>query len=314
MKQHLKVYGTTLKTRLGKQVPVSKGIDDIHKQLTKFKKFSANARTTIKSKTATQINKIQTRVKETFHNQSLPLQTQVKAFNSTASTTLQQHNNLVATTISEMKMEQTNHMNVIGSGKQDMDNAQQKALNDFQLRTTQFHHDTELITKGACDEIDVAATSIMDEVKASVETHLQSERMKRVLSANAPACFTDICDSNAPNIAEKVNTTAKEIIQNNTWLKEHVQTITACTVVYDKLNDQQLVESTVRSSKTKKIISALAKIACIRHAATADDAFLDTISEDTDEREREEREQQFNEQQEQHKREQENHQVPPRSE
>ena len=132
--------------------------------------------------------------------------------------------------------------------------------------------------------------------------------MKRVLSANALDCFTDICDSNAPKVIEKVEAAAKEILKNDTWLKEHVQTIAACTVVYDQLNVQELVESTVRSSETKKIIDMLAKTTCIGHAATSRVAFSDTISEETEEREREEREQQFNEEQERHKQErQKNH-------
>ena len=53
MKQRLKAYGTTLQTRLGKQVPVSKDIDDIHQQLTKFKKFWTKAKATIKGETTT---------------------------------------------------------------------------------------------------------------------------------------------------------------------------------------------------------------------------------------------------------------------
>ena len=306
MKKRMRDYGTKIQTKIEARVslpttaPLSKDIDDIQQQLTKFKKFWAEGKTTIKKETATQINKIQTRVEEIFNNQRSRLQTQVKAFNSTASTTLQRHNQLVETTIGEMKTEQTNHLNIIGSRKQDMDNAQQTALNEFNSRTTKFHHDTKSIAKGACEKIDIAAASIMNEVKKTVETHLQSEPIKRVISANALASFTDVCDSKAPDIVERVNATAKEVIQNDTWLKEHVQSIAACTVVYDKMNVQQLVESTVRSSKTKKIISAIAKTACIGHAAAADKAFSDTISEDTDDRVREEREQQFNDQQEQH--------------
>ena len=49
------------------------------------------------------------------------------------------------------------------------------------------------------------------------------------------------------------------------------------------------------------------KTVCIGHAAAADGAFSDTISEETDEHKREEREHQFNEQQERHELEQQNY-------
>ena len=116
-----------------------------------------------------------------------------------------------------------------------------------------------MIVKEACDEIDIVAITIKDELEETVENHLQSEPMKRVISSNALNYFTKICDSNAPNVAEKVEATAKEILESDTWLKEYVQTIAAHTVVYDKLNVQALVDSTVQSSDTKKAFTSWQK-------------------------------------------------------
>ena len=250
-KKRLKEYGNRVLTMIEAQIPTStvaplfKDIDDIQQELTKSKKFWTKAKTVIQMETTNQIKKIQTQVKEIFNSQRSGLQSHVEAINSTTETTLHQHNQRVEEAIYEMRTERTNHMTVIGSRKQAMDNAHKTALSEFNSQTTKFQYNTNLIVKEACDKIDIAAVTIKDELEETVENHLQSEPMKRVISSNALNCFTKICDSNVPNVVEKVEATAKEILESDTWLKEYVQTIAARTVVYDKLNVQALVDSTV---------------------------------------------------------------------
>ena len=117
-----------------------------------------------------------------------------------------------------MSTERVNHMMIIGSRKQTMDNAHQRAISKFNTQQTQFQHNANVIAKEACDEIDITASTIKDELEESVETHLRSESMKRVLSSNALDCFTQICDSNLSQITERVEATARTILEGDTWL------------------------------------------------------------------------------------------------
>ena len=92
MRKRLKEYGTKIQTKIeayGAKIqtkiearaslpitaPLSNDINDMKQQLSKFKQFWADGKTVIKKETATQINKIQTRVEEIFNNQCSQLQT-----------------------------------------------------------------------------------------------------------------------------------------------------------------------------------------------------------------------------------------------
>ena len=118
--------------------PLSKDIDDIQQKLTRSKKFWTKAKTVIQTETTNQIKKIQTQVEEIFNSQRSGLQSHVKAINSTAEITLQQHNQRVEEAINEMRTERSNRMTVIGLRKQAIDNAHQIALSKFKSRKTKF--------------------------------------------------------------------------------------------------------------------------------------------------------------------------------
>ena len=242
-KQRIKEYGNKIIKKIdttAAQVPtpttalLSKDIDYIQQQVNKSKKFWADAKSVLLTETKTQLIDIRVQAKTIFDDQCSALKSQVEAIHSNADTRLQQHDQRVEEASEKMSTERANHMKIMGSRKQTMDTAHQRVLTEFNTQRKQFQHDAKEIAKEACDEIDIAATTVREELEVSVETHLNSESMKRVLSSNALDCFTEICDSNSPKIVEKVEATARTILERDTWIHEHVRTIAADAAVYDK--------------------------------------------------------------------------------
>ena len=73
-----------------------------------------------------------------FEDQRSDLESQVDAIHSTADTMVQQHNQRVEAAIEQMSKERANHLTIMGSKRQTMDNAHQQALIELNTKMTQF--------------------------------------------------------------------------------------------------------------------------------------------------------------------------------
>ena len=130
------------------------------------------------------------------------------------------------------------------------------------------------------DEIKVQAVTTKEEIATAVERHLTSESMIGIISENALDAFNSICDSKAPDIVDRIDATAKTVLKEDPWLKIHVEAIATKITSTEKSKVQEMVNQTVHSTATQRVIDGLAKTACNRHAAVATKNFKEVINEE----------------------------------
>ena len=81
-----------------------------------------------------------------------------------------------------------------------------------------------------------AAIDIISDVDTAVSAHFNTESMQTTLKTQAMEVFTKICDEKNPEMINRLEGTAKEILTNDVWVTKHIQAIATEAVAYQKEN------------------------------------------------------------------------------
>ena len=125
-----------------------------------------------------------------------------------------------------------------------------------------------------------AAIEITSDVDSAVSAHFDTSSMQTTLKTQAEEVFTKFCDEQNPEMINRLEGTAKEILTNDVWVTKHIQAIATDAVAYQKENLNDHINNLVKSNQVHKLITDLARTACIGHAAAASDSFATTKEEE----------------------------------
>ena len=132
------------------------------------------------------------------------------------------------------------------------------------------------------EDMKQAAIDIISDVDTAVWVHFNTESMRTTLKTQAMESFIKICDEKNPEMIDRLEGTAKEILTNDVWVTKHIQAIATEAVAYQKENLNNHVNKLIKSNQVHKLITDLAWTACIEHTAAAVNSFAKTKEDDED--------------------------------
>ena len=121
------------------------------------------------------------------------------------------------------------------------------------------------------NKVNAAVDKTLETVATSVESSLNSSKMKKIHDDNAMRAFDAICKDSSPTIIEKLKDTAKDILTQDSWITQHIKQVASNAVGYQKDNLQKYVENTINSDSSRQLINTLAKSAVGEWAAIISD-------------------------------------------
>ena len=105
------------------------------------------------------------------------------------------------------------------------------------------------------NKVNAAVDKTLETVKSSVESSLNSDKMKQIHDENAMRAFDAICEDSSPAMIEKLEDTAKDILTQDSWITQHIKQVASNAVGYQKENLQKYVETKINSDSSRRLIN-----------------------------------------------------------
>ena len=151
---------------------------------------------------------------------------------------------------------------------------------EFEQQSLEFAEEVHRIATSKVEDMEMAAIAITSDVDSAVSAHFDTSSMQTTLKTQAEEVFTKFCDKQNPEMINRLEGTAKEILTNDVWVTKHIQAIATDAVAYQKENLNDHINNLVKPNQVHKLITDLARTACIGHAAAAVDSFATTKEEE----------------------------------